>query len=154
MIFVTLGTQDKPFTRLLKRIEEADLPEKIVVQAGYTDFSSAKMDVRKYIEKDEFSKLLEEADLVICHAGVGTIMESLKKKKKIIVSPRLAKYGEHQNDHQLEIADTFSKQGYLLELKEEDDLKEVYEQAKNFVPVVYETGGGSFIARLSTYLDL
>ena len=154
MIFVALGTQDKPFTRLLKRLEEADLPEEIVVQAGYTDFSSDKMDVRKYVEKDEYSRLLEEADLVICHAGVGTIMESLQKHKKVIVSPRLSKYGEHQNDHQLEIADTFAKQGYLLELGENDDLLEVYKKAKDFDPVPYETAKGEFVSRLSTYLGL
>jgi len=154
MIFVILGTQDKPFTRLLKMLEEADIDEKIIVQAGYTSFSSEKMEVRDYIPKPEFSKLIEEADLVIAHGGVGTIMECLKKGKKLLVVPRLSKYGEHQNDHQLEITETFAEKGYLIPVYEGDDIKEKIEEAENFTFAHYESTSHSFAEKLSTYLGL
>ena len=154
MIFVILGTQDKPFPRLLKDIEKADLNEDILVQAGYTSFRTEKMEVRDYIPKEEFSKLIDKADLVIAHAGVGTIMECLKKHKKLIVAPRLAKYGEHQNDHQLDIAENFSEKGYLLPYYEGDDLSLVYEKAKTFAFTPYRSEGEGFARKLSTYLGL
>ena len=154
MILVTLGTQDKPFTRLLEAMEHSSCADRIIVQAGFTKFSSQKMDVREYIGKEEFSRLIEEADIVISHGGVGTIMECLRRKKRLIVAPRLAKYGEHQNDHQLEITHAFFEKGYLLKWEEGDDIDQVIEEARTYPFREYDFSGNKFLERLSTYLGL
>ena len=154
MIFVCLGTQDKSFKRLLETIENSNIDDKIIAQVGYTDFSSSKMEIHKYLDKDEYSKYLNEADIVITHGGVGTIMEALKANKKIIACPRLSKYHEHQNDHQLDIIDTFKKNNYLLALYEDDDINEVYQKALSFTPNKYISNNENFVSKLSTYLGI
>ena len=82
MIFVTLGTQDKPFTRLLemiqKQIDNGNIKEKVVVQAGYTKFESDDMKIFDYVDGDDFNNLIEEADILITHGGVGSIFTGLR----------------------------------------------------------------------------
>ena len=107
MIFVTLGTQDKSFERLLEAIDKAiikkQITEEVIVQAGYTKYESSNMKILNTIPKDEFLKLMDECTLLITHGGVGSIFDGLKKNKKVIACPRLSKYNEHTNDHQLEV---------------------------------------------------
>ena len=122
MIFVTLGTQDKPFTRLLeaiqKQIDAGVIKDKVIVQAGYTKFESDDMKIYELINMDEFDKLIKECDILITHGGVGNILTGLKYNKKIIAAARLEKYGEHTNDHQLQIVDKFADEGYILKLSD------------------------------------
>ena len=107
MIFITLGTQDKSFERLLrdiqKQIDLGNIKEKVVVQAGFTKFDSKDMEIFDLIPMDDFDKLMNECDLLITHGGVGSIISGLKKNKKVIAVARLAKYKEHMNDHQKQI---------------------------------------------------
>ena len=102
MIFVTLGTQDKHFGRLLKAVYKLETDEKIVAQIGSTEFKSSKpedkFEIHKFLSNEEFKKYMDEARVVITHAGVGTIIYGLKKHKKMIVAARLKKYGEHVNE--------------------------------------------------------
>ena len=111
MILITLGTQDKPFTRLLvevdRQIELGNIKDKVVVQAGYTKYNSKNMEIFDLIDRDKFSELIASCDLLITHGGVGSILTGLKNKKKVIAVPRLSKYGEHMNDHQIQIIDHF-----------------------------------------------
>ena len=85
MILVILGTQDKPFTRLLKaiqkQIDKGNIKQKVVVQAGCTKFESKDMEIFDLIPTDEFNKLVKEADLIITHGGVGSILKELKTIK-------------------------------------------------------------------------
>ena len=115
MILVTLGTQDKAFTRLLKKIEQAKkkgiIEDEIIVQGGYTSYKSDYFKVFDLIPMDEFDALMTQADLVITHGGVGSILTALQKGKKVIAAPRLKQYKEHANNHQLEIVDAFAKEG-------------------------------------------
>ena len=128
MIFVILGTQDKQFPRLLDAIQKQidlgniDKSEKIIVQAGSTKYKSKDMEIKDYIGVKKFEEYIKSADLIICHAGVGTILTSLKNDKKIIAAARLKKYGEHVNDHQLQILDSFNQEGYVLALDDFDKL--------------------------------
>lgn len=154
MIFVCLGTQDKSFKRLLELIDSSNIDDKIIAQVGYTDFNSPKMEIYKYLDKDKYSEYLKQADIVITHGGVGTIMEALSLNKKIIAAPRLSKYHEHQNDHQIEIINTFASKNYLLPLYENDDINEVYKKALNFKPEVFNKNNDNFISKLSTYLGI
>ena len=87
MIFVTLGTQDKGFERLLKAIDKAiddgTIKDKVIVQAGFTKYESKNMEIFTEVSKEEFDKYLKEAKLVITHGGVGSIVGALKYHKKV-----------------------------------------------------------------------
>lgn len=88
MIFVILGTQDKKFPRLLEAVQKAidekkvSKKEKIIVQAGSTKFTSKDMEIHDYMPVEQFEEYIEKADIIICHAGVGTILTALEKGKK------------------------------------------------------------------------
>lgn len=118
MILVLLGTQNNSFHRLLeeiqKMIDEKIINERVVVQAGYTQFKSKDMEIFDLIPLDRIEKLQEEANLIITHGGVGSIISSNNKGKKVIAIPRLHEYGEHVNDHQKEIVKSFSDKGCII----------------------------------------
>lgn len=148
MILVTLGTQKQPFTRLLDYIERAKIKDEIIVQAGYTKYESKKMKIFDFISYDEMNKLINEADLIITHGGTGSIVEPLKKAKKIIACPRLKKYGEHVDNHQQELIGVFGEEGYILTLKENDDLNYKIKESKNFIVKKYKSNTANFIKKL------
>ena len=63
---------------------------------------------------------MSETTLIISHAGMGTIITSLLKEKPLLIMPRLAKYNEHRNDHQLATANRFKKKGLCVAYDEPD----------------------------------
>ena len=152
MIFVTLGTQDKPFLRLMqaveKQIQEGNIQEEVIAQTGSTKYESKMMQIIPYMEQSVFDQYMKEANIVITHGGVGTIIQGLQMKKKMIVAPRLAKYGEHVNDHQLQIATNFAKENYILLLSNFEELNLVLAKAKNFIPKAYKENNQNFISQL------
>ena len=144
MILVLLGTQDKPFLRLLKmvskEIDKGNIKEKVVAQTGYTAFS-------------EIEKLIDKARIIITHAGVGTITECLEKGKKIIVVPRLKKYLEHTNDHQMQITKEFEMKGYVIALYDKSRLSAALDKIKTFKPKKYESNSENFRMKIKDYID-
>ena len=154
MIFVTLGTQDKPYTRILDYLENSNIDDEIIVQAGFTDYESKKMKVFKYLDKEDFDRYLSEADYIIAHAGVGTIVNSLNMGKKVLAVPRLAKYGEHHNDHQLQIAEAYYQKGYILVMNEGDNIDDKFVELKNFVPNKFVSNNETFVNKLKDYIML
>lgn len=157
MILVTLGTQDKPFNRLLeavqKQIDNGNIKDKVVVQAGLTKFKSDDMVIYDLIPYEEFDKLVSECDLLITHGGVASILNGIKNGKKVIAAARLKKYGEHTNDHQLQIINNFSEAGYILKLDDFDKLDEVLKQVKKFKPKKYISNTQNFIKQIEDYID-
>ena len=122
MILVTLGTQDKTFERLLKAIDQAiekgEIKDKVIVQAGNTKYESKNMEIFDFLSPEELNKLINKCDLLITHGGTGSILAGIKKGKKVVAAARLKKYKEHVNDHQKQIIKEFEKEGYLIELKD------------------------------------
>ena len=157
MILVTLGTQDKPFERLLKAIEEAIenkwIQDEIIVQAGCTKFKSQHMKIVDLLPTSEFEKLLEQCDIVITHGGVGTILKALSLQKKIIAIPRQAKYQEHHNDHQITMIEEFARLGYLLPLIEMSELKQTLQAIENFKPAYYQGNNQKMLNIIRTFLN-
>lgn len=158
MILVTLGTQDKKFYRLLetvqKQLDNGNIKEEVIVQAGSSaDFKSDKMKIFDLIPMDEYDKLINECSLLITHGGVGTITTGLNNNKKIIAAARLEKYGEHTNDHQLQIIENFTESGYILGLDNFDELDLVIKKAKKFVPKKYKSNSKKFNNKLKKIID-
>ncbi len=143
MIFVMLGTQNNSFHRLLEKIDELInkkiINEEVVVQEGYTKYNSNNMKIFDLIPQKEFEKIQNEADLIITHGGVGSIIGSIKKGKKVIAVPRLHQYGEHVNDHQKQIVESFAKKNYIIGINGVEELEEAIKNIDSFIPTKYET---------------
>lgn len=157
MILVTLGTQDKTFPRLLdiiqKQIDNGYIKDEVVVQAGNTIYESNAMKIFDLIDRDEFAELIKKCDLLITHGGVGSIITGLRNNKKIIAVPRLFKYGEHTNDHQVQIIEKFANCGFILPLYEDDDLMEVIDKSKKFKPKKFKSNTENMIKLIEDYID-
>lgn len=157
MILVLLGTQDKPFTRLLDEIDalkkEKIIKDEIVVQAGLTKYKSKNMEIHGLIQIDELMKLMEKSDLVITHGGVGSILSALQLGKKVIAVPRLEEYGEHTNNHQIQIVNEFYKTGYILKADNPSDLENVLKKVKKFKPQKYKSNNKNFVKLIEDYID-
>lgn len=123
-VLVMVGTQKQQFIRLFEMTENSSLLEgqDVVEQVGNTKFDSKKFKTFPFIENEEVKKLIEKSDLIICHGGVGTIFEGLHKEKKVLAVPRLKKYGEHVDDHQLEICDELENNDYIVVCRDGDNL--------------------------------
>ena len=157
MILVQLGTQDKPFTRLVEEIDKLKqkkiIKDKVVVQLGYTKYESNNLETFDLIEVNKLNKLIEESDLIITHGGVGSILSCLKYDKKVIAVPRLAEYKEHNNDHQIQIVNEFAKTGYILKCDNPKDLEKVLKEVKSFKPKKYKSNTANMVKMIEDFID-
>ena len=155
MIFVTLGTQDKQFLRLMEAVNEIETDEPIIAQVGSTKCLKLKLrsniKICDYLPDYQFDKYLSEARVVITHAGVGTIIKGLKLGKKMIVAARLKKYKEHVNDHQLQILDAFSREKYIIPLENFDDLPKLINI--DFTPKKFKSNNKEFNEQLENAIN-
>jgi UDP-N-acetylglucosamine transferase subunit ALG13 len=117
VIFVTFGTHHQPFPRLLEAL--ASLPgDDLVVQHGH---SPAPSGVREAVEFLGFGEMLEHvrtADVVVTHAGVGSILLARREGHMPVVVPRLHRHSEHVDDHQVELTDALSEQGKVIAVRD------------------------------------
>ncbi len=156
MILVTLGTQNNDFKRILeeieRNIEDGTITDDVVVQKGYTKFESKKMTLYNELSKDEMNKLIKKADLVITHGGVGSIIGAITQGKKVIAIPRLKRYNEHVNDHQLDIVKSFDEMGYIIGISDEKELKRALKRAQKFIPKKYIRNTGHIIEIIDDFI--
>lgn len=157
MIFVILGTQDKQFKRILQALEreikKGNIKERIVVQAGCTQFKSKNMEIYDYLDMKQFNLFIKESDYVITHGGVGSILDSIKKNKKVLVVPRTKEYDEHENDHQIQITEQFTKMGYILSCTNTKNLMDYIEELKSFEPKKFKSNNKKMIKNIEKYID-
>ena len=156
MILVLLGTQNNSFHRLLeevqKNIEKKKIKEDVIVQKGYTKFESQDMKMYTEIPIDELNKLIDQADLIITHGGVGSIISSIKKGKKVIAVPRLEKYKEHVNDHQKDIVETFNQSGYIIGIENVEQLGEALDKVESFIPKKYISDNSKMLKIIEDFI--
>lgn len=157
MIFVILGTHELPFTRLLQEVErlkkEGLIEDDIIVQSGHTKFETSHMKMVPFFNFEEMDRLFDEARLIITHAGTGSVITGLKKGKKVIAAPRLEKYGEHNDDHQLQLTSTFVEQEHILSWGDKEDLLELIHLAEAFNPKPFESKQQQMFSLLKQFID-
>ena len=124
MIFCTIGTQ-APFDRFLKIVDEvaADIDEEIVAQVYKSHYQAKNIKTVNFLPPDEFQELFKSARMIVAHAGMGTIISAMQQEKPIIVFPRIAKLGEHRNEHQLATAEKMKELGYVYVANTAEELK-------------------------------
>ena len=102
MIFVTVGTHEQQFNRLIKEVDrlkgEGLIQDDIFVQTGFSDYEPVHCQWKALISYYEMNRYMDEADIVITHGGPATFMGVISKGKRPIVVPRQEKFGEHVND--------------------------------------------------------
>lgn len=136
MIFVTVGTQ-LPFDRLLTAIDQwayRNRDHKVVAQTARTDLVLPWIDPRPFVNAAEFKRLVKEADVLVAHAGMGSILTALELGKPVIIMPRHADLGEHRNDHQLATAERLSHLANLQVANNADELDAALEIALKIAP--------------------
>ena len=157
MILVLLGTQNNSFRRLLEEIEknikDGTINEEVIVQAGYTKFQSHRMRIIDLMSKEQLEKFQDEADLIITHGGVGSIISSVEKGKKVIAVPRMHEYGEHVNNHQKEIVKDFNDKGYIIGIEKVEDLKQAIIKSKDFEPKKYQPNNEKMLEIIENFID-
>lgn len=157
MILVLLGTQNNNFNRLLEEIEKLInkniIKDEVIVQAGYTKYETDKMKIFDLISREQLEQFQDEANIIITHGGVGSIVSSIKKGKKVIAIPRMHKYEEHVNDHQKEIVELFNKKGYIIGLKDVTELEDAINNIKDFKPVKYQHNNDKMLKIISEFID-
>lgn len=136
MIFVTVGTQKFNFDRLLKIIDDLILKkiinEPVFAQIGYSSYCPKNYKFTNFLSSEEFESIINKSSLVICHAGIGTIIKCLNFNKKIIVMPRKVFYKEHVDNHQCEIAQKYYELGYILKVDSENELINAMDKIEKF----------------------
>ena len=157
MIFVAVGTQKFQFNRLLKAVddlvEQGQLKDEVFAQVGHSDYAPRNYAYQAFLNKNDFQSCIDRCDLLITHSGVATIIAGLKLEKPVVVVPRLAKFAEHVDDHQLQIAENFSSKNMLLMCTEQDDLAEIVKEARSHAFVKYVSRREQVINTLRDYLE-
>ena len=157
MILVMLGTQNNSFNRLLEQIDnliqEEKIQEEVIVQAGYTKYKSKNMEIFDLISKDEIQRYQQEASYVITHGGAGSIITSLKYGKKVIAVPRKHEYGEHVNNHQIQIIKDFTDNGYIIGIENVEDLHDAIIKSKTFEPIKYQPNNSKMLKIIENFIE-
>ena len=108
MIFVTVGTHEQPFNRLIKEVDcllgTGVIKDDVFIQTGYSTYEPQFCKWSSLISFDKMNELMETSDIIITHGGPATFMSAIANGKKPIVVPRQEKYDEHVNDHQVDFA--------------------------------------------------
>jgi UDP-N-acetylglucosamine transferase subunit ALG13 len=155
MIFLTVGTQF-PFNRLVESVdmifEQNGFEEKVFAQINNSSYRPRNFEAVPFLEKSQFDKCICKASCVISHAGMGTIMAVLEHEKPLLIMPRLKKYNEVVNDHQLAIARRFEQLGHVLVAYDMDDLPKALKQLKTFVPLKRKTKPQAVSERIAQFL--
>ena len=137
MIFVTVGTHNQQFNRLLieiDRLVEAGKIKNVIAQIGNSDYTPKNYKWFRFLDFDKMLELQKKSDLIISHGGVGSITTGLVLNKRVIVVPRMKKYKEHIDEHQVFTTKKLEEQGRIIAVYNENNLDEAIQRAKNFKP--------------------
>lgn len=153
MIFVTLGSQKFQFNRLLKEVDKLLTDEEIFAQTGYSDYKPQNYKYKEFLDRDEFTAWEEKADIVITHGGTGAIIGAVKKGKKVIAVPRLAKYGEHVDDHQIQLIAQFKGQNLICGLDDATELEDGLKFVKEHEFDAYRSNTKTIIESIERFIE-
>lgn len=157
MIFVTLGSQKFPFNRLLKKIDElideGVITDKVFAQTGASDYRPKNYEYKDFLDRDEFAAMMSTCNIVITHGGTGAIIGAVKKGKKVIAVPRLAKYGEHVDDHQLQIIEQFREQNLICGLSDCQELDMAIKDVEAHDFNKYHSNTQAYVKELDSFIN-
>lgn len=155
-IFITLGSQKFQFNRLLKVVDELCekklISAEIYAQVGYSDYTPKNYRYKDFLDREAFALEMDKSDIVITHGGTGAIICAVKMGKKVIAVPRLAKYGEHVDDHQLQLVRQFDELDLIYSC-EDGDLVKALETIRNKQCKAYQSNTNSIIKSIEDFIQ-
>jgi UDP-N-acetylglucosamine transferase subunit ALG13 len=122
MIFVTVGSSEQRFDRLLRSVESLSAGERLVVQHGASTIRPAGADCVDFLPFSDLLAHMREARVVITHAGVGSVLTALTLRKRPVVVPRRRRFGEAVDDHQVELARRLAGRDLVVLVEDPEDL--------------------------------
>ncbi len=161
MIFVTVGTHEQPFNRLVKCVDdlkkEGIITEEVVIQTGYSTYEPKFCKWQKLFPYQEMLQLVEKARIVITHGGPSSFIMPLQIRKTPIVVPRRHEFNEHVNNHQVSFAKAVAdRMGTIIVVDDVDKLGEVitnYDEIISEMKNEMRTNNSSFNEKLSKIVD-
>lgn len=156
MIFVTLGSQKFQFNRLLQAVDNLILQEIIddvvFAQIGFSDYNPKYYHYKQFLDMEEFAHMEGSADIVITHGGTGTIIGAVKMGKKVIAIPRLKKYGEHVDDHQIQLIKQFEQMNIICPCYDMDELGNALQLIHLHTYNIYKSNTDKIIDSINKYI--
>ena len=156
MIFITLGSQKFQFNRLLKSVdllvESGKITDEIFAQIGYSDYEPKNYRFKQFLDRDEFADVTAKSDIVITHGGTGAIIGAVKKRKKVIAVPRRAQFGEHVDDHQLQLVGQFKELNLICECDDCEKMDEALNEIKEIKFNSYQSTTQTIIDSIEKFI--
>lgn len=157
MIFITLGSQKFQFNRLLKEIDRlvecGTIQEEVFAQIGYSDYVPKNIKYKQFLDRDEFSEMMKKCEKVITHGGTGAIIGAIKQKKKVIAVPRLEKFGEHVDDHQLQITKQFKSMNFIETIDNIEELSHAIQRIECSIYNMYVSNTSDIVNKIDDFIN-
>lgn len=157
MIFVIVGSQKFPFERLIREMDrlvgEGIIRDEVVAQIGVSGYEPQHMKWHRFMDKERFDSMITDCDLLVTHAGEGSIMTGLLKKKTVIAVPRYERLGEHVSDHQLEIARALEKQNCIINVEDIAELQHAITHFSEYQMKEYESGRETILRTIRDFIE-
>ncbi|NOR15435.1 MAG: hypothetical protein GQ544_07010 [Candidatus Aminicenantes bacterium] len=139
MIFVTVGTHEQPFDRLVKEVDrlkqEGKIVEEVFIQTGYSTHEPRYCEHKKFISLDEMNERIRHSRVVITHGGPGSIMSVLYNGKIPIVVPRQKTFSEHVDNHQMVFAKKLEEHNQIISVY---DIKDIADRIHDYEQKIEE----------------
>ena len=157
MIFITLGSQKFQFNRLLQAVDEliekGVITDEISAQIGYSDYKPKHFEYKRFLDREEFAVQEGKCDILITHGGTGAIIGAVKEGKKVIAVPRLAKYGEHVDDHQIQLIEQFKGQNLICGLDDTSELEAGLKYVREHEFDTYKSNTKTIIESIERFIE-
>jgi UDP-N-acetylglucosamine transferase subunit ALG13 len=129
---------------------QGEIKEKIICQTGSSDFIPKKTASKAFFGMQELERILDECRIVVAHGGAGSIIDALSKNKPLVVVPRLEKFKEHTNNHQLDLAKALEKRALCIAVENIKELKTAIANAKKSK---VKSNRGKLVGKIKEFLE-
>lgn len=157
MLFLTVGSQQFQFNRLIEAmdnlIESGLIKDAAFAQTGASTYVPKSFPSKAYLDRGQFGDLMHACDVVVAHGGTGAIIGAIKQGKKVIAVPRLSRFGEHVDDHQIEIVRQFADMGLIEPCYDVESLTDAYARTIDSEYKSFVSNTQVFIDDLNNYIE-
>lgn len=156
MIFIILGSQKFQFNRLLIEVDDllknGVIKEEVFAQIGYSDYIPKNYRFEKFLDRETFIEYINNSSLIISHGGTGAIITSIKMGKKVIAVPRLKAYGEHVDNHQIDITSQFTRMNFIYSVNNVKELSNCIDKIRYATFNKYYSNTSNIISILDNFI--
>jgi len=155
MIFATVGTHTQSFNRLLEEIDKlaarGKLKEKVVAQIGHSTYEPKNIEWFRFTTPNEFKKLCRKANIIVTHSGAGSTIVALSSNKSVVMVPRLKKFGECVDNHQLQLTKKLEEEGKIIGVYKIGYLEDSIKNAKTLK--AFKTTKSELVATIKKFIS-